>query len=45
MVEQLDDPVAELHVKQLGHLGEKQLRSLTKSLRVIREALASDRSR
>ncbi len=45
LVEQLDDPVAELHVKQLGHLGEKQLRSLAKSLRVIRETLVSDRSR
>jgi DNA-binding MarR family transcriptional regulator len=28
LLEQLDEPVAELHRRQLGHLGEEQLRTL-----------------
>ena len=40
LVEKLDDPVAELHVQQLGHLGEKKLHSLRDMLVATRERLA-----
>jgi len=42
MVEALDNPVANLHREQLGHLGEERLRALADSLRVLRQGLASD---
>ena len=40
IVESLDGPVAELHVKQLGHLGEKRLCSLQDAMIAIREGLS-----
>ena len=38
LVEALDGPVADLHVRQLGHLGEARLRELGGELRSVREA-------
>jgi len=35
LVEELDEPVAQLHIRQLGHLGERDLRSLGDKLRRI----------
>ena len=36
MLKELDKPIEELHVKQLGHLGEQRLRSLVDLLEVAR---------
>lgn len=45
LVEALDEPVAQLHAEQLGHLSEAQLRALAGSLRLVREAVLERRGR
>jgi DNA-binding MarR family transcriptional regulator len=36
ILKELDKPIEELHVKQLGHLGEQRLRSLVDLLEAAR---------
>jgi DNA-binding MarR family transcriptional regulator len=40
LLEQLDEPVVEMHRKLLGHMAPEQLRSLIELLAVAREAVA-----
>jgi len=37
MLEKLDDPIDDLHVRQLGHLGKDRLKKLTSLLRIARK--------
>lgn len=40
LVERLDEPVREIHCKQLGHLGKDRLRMLEQLLATVREGVA-----
>lgn len=39
IVDDLDEPVAQLHAKQLGHMGEEKLRTLTALLEEARQGV------